>query len=95
MTLEIVTLILTKVINCINCKMKNLLKTAFYKILKKCQENKVLNTVIQFTYLNVLSKFYGKPQVKVNFDNNKIRIAFICDEMTWCDFNNGSVTTNG
>lgn len=67
--------------------MKNLLKTAFYKILKKCQENKFLNTIIQFMYLNVLSKFYGKPQVNVNFNNKKIRIAFICDEMTWCDFN--------
>lgn len=44
------------------------------------------NNAIQYLYLSL--KFQPRPSMQINGDANSHlpKVAFICDEMTWCDF---------
>ena len=61
------------------------------KLADLCRKNGLVNTVAQYTYLNLLpsllpaSRPGGREGTSLSGPRGP-RVAFICDEMTWLDF---------
>lgn len=59
-----------------------------------CKKNRVLNTAAQHLYLNVMPSLFSDmgSENRDGSDSNgvwgfgEVRVAFVCDEMTWLDF---------
>lgn len=64
------------------------------KLADLCRKNPLVNTIAQYTYLNLLPFLFpasgqgqeGEVALRGNGERNGPRVAFICDEMTWLDF---------
>lgn len=61
-----------------------------YYIYKKWQKNRLIATVSNLIYVRILNRFSMKclsqECISDRKTNNMIKIAFVCDEMTWQDF---------
>lgn len=60
-----------------------------------CKKNRIINTAAQYLYLNVMPALFSRTELKNragDSDSNgvwgrgTVRVAFVCDEMTWLDF---------
>lgn len=60
------------------------------KLADLCRENRLVNTIAQYTYLNFLPALLPVRGQEEALGGNgawdRPRVAFICDEMTWLDF---------
>ena len=60
-------------------------------IYNQTKQIKIINNVIQYIYLRIYSKIFSLNDIGNLYvqdkQNSQIQIAFICDEMTWQDFN--------
>lgn len=69
--------------------MKTINKNIYY-LYKRWQNNPIIATLSSFIYVRILKRTVAKGEwkedVHATSKNNMLKVAFVCDEMTWQDF---------